>query len=267
MTNDTATPVLFIHGLWIHSAAWQPWLDLYTTAGYHPIVAPWPGDASTAAATRLNGAAVAGAGIAEITNAYAAVASRLDTKPIVIGHSFGGLVAQKLLAQGLASAAIAIDPGPMKGVTKLPLAQIRSAIPVISKKRNRTGSVMLTQRQFRYRFGNAVSRHESADLYRKYAIPGPGLPLFEATGAKKDAHSPTIVDTRVRDRGPLLITGGELDHVVPEVVTREAFSLYDGSGAQTDYKVFAGRGHSLPFDSGWHEVADYTLAWLKASSR
>lgn len=266
MTDSIRTPVLFIHGLWLHSDAWKPWADLFTEAGYDAIVTDWPGDAASVGVARANPASVAGVGIQAVTDAAARVAAGLSQKPIVVGHSFGGLVAQKLLAQGLASRAIAIDPGPMKGVTKLPIAQIRSAFPVVSKKKNRGGAVMLSERQFRYGFGNALGRSESRALYERFAIPGPGLPLFEATGAKKDPHSPTSVDTRVKDRGPLLIIGGGRDHTVPETVTREAFGLYAGSGAKTEYKVFEDRGHSLVVDSGWKDVADFSLSWLQKTA-
>jgi alpha-beta hydrolase superfamily lysophospholipase len=120
----------------------------------------------------------------------------------------------------------------------------------------------LTERQFRYSFANAVPKDEARELFQSWAIPGPGRPLFEATSAKKDPHSPAAVDTSASDRGPLLITGGGRDHQVPEAVTRQAYELYRGSTAVTDYKVFPDRGHSLVFDSGWREIADYTLDWL-----
>jgi pimeloyl-ACP methyl ester carboxylesterase len=180
----------------------------------------------------------------------------------VIGHSFGGLVAQKLLAGGMAAAAIAINPGQVKGVKPLPLAQIRSGLPVLSKPGNKKRAVALTKKQFRYGFGNALAESESGQLFDKYAIPGPGRPLFEASAANFKKASPAAVDTRKRDRGPLLITGGGKDHTVPEVVARAAYELYAGSGAVTDYHAFPDRGHSLVLDHGWREIADYTLAWL-----
>jgi hypothetical protein len=133
---------------------------------------------------------------------------------------------------------------------------------VLRKKSNRENAVTLTERQFRYSFANAVSKDEANELYRRWSIPGPGKPLFEATSAKKDPNSPAAVDTATSERGPLLITGGGKDHQVPEVVTRLAYQLYAHSGAVTDYHVFPDRGHSLVFDSGWREVADYTLSWL-----
>ncbi len=255
-------PVVFIHGLWIHSDAWQPWVELYRSAGYDPMAPGWPGDGPSADDTRENPAAVANKGIDDITRGYLGVTSALPFRPVVIGHSFGGLIAQKLLAQGAAAAAIAIDPGQIKGVKPLPLTQIRAGFPVLSKPGNKKRAVTLTRKQFRYGFGNELTETESGELFDRYAIPGPGRPLFEASAANFKKSSPAAVDTRKPDRGPLLITGGGKDHTVPEVVARAAYQLYSGSGAVTDYHAFPGRGHSLVLDHGWREVADYTLAWL-----
>ena len=206
--------------------------------------------------------AVAGQGIDDITSSYRDVIRGLPAKPIVIGHSFGGLIAQKLLSEGVAAAAIAIDPGQIKGVRPLPLAQIRSGFPVLSKPGNRKRAVALTREQFRYSFGNAITERESAELFDKWTIPGPGKPLFEASAANFRKSSPAAVDTRKRDRGPLLIVGGGKDHTVPEVVARAAYKLYSGSGAVTEYHAFPDRGHSLVLDHGWREVADFSLSWL-----
>lgn len=257
-------PVVFVHGLWIHSAAWQRWLDLYRSAGYAPIAPGWPGDAATVQQTRGNSAAVANKGIDDITDGYAQIIDGLAAKPIVVGHSFGGLIAQKLLAAGVAAAAIAIDPGQIKGVKPLPFAQIRSGLPVLSRPGNKAKAVTLTKSQFRYGFGNAVSEEESDELFDAWTIPGPGKPLFEASAANFTKASPAAVDTRKRDRGPLLIIGGGKDHTVPEVVAKAAHTLYAGSGAVTDYRAFPDRGHSLVLDHGWREIADYTLTWLNA---
>jgi pimeloyl-ACP methyl ester carboxylesterase len=260
--NAPSVPVVFIHGLWIHSAAWQPWINLYRSAGYDPTAPGWPGDSDTVELTRKNAAAVAGKGLDDITNGYLDVIRDLPAKPIVIGHSFGGLIAQKLLSGGVAAAAIAIDPGQIKGVKPLPFAQIRSGLPVLSRPGNSKRAVALTRKQFRYGFGNALSASESSDLFDRWAIPGPGKPLFEASAANFKKSSPAAVDTRRRDRGPLLIIAGGEDHTVPEVVAHAAYNLYSGSGAVTDYHVFADRGHSLVLDHGWREVADLTLSWL-----
>jgi pimeloyl-ACP methyl ester carboxylesterase len=255
-------PVVFIHGLWIHSDAWQPWVELYRSAGYDAMAPGWPGDSDSADDTRKKPAAVANKGIDDITSGYLDDISALPARPVVIGHSFGGLIAQKLLAEGMAAAAIAISPGQIKGVRPLPFAQIRSGFPVLSKPGNKKRAVTLTRKQFRYGFGNALPEAESGELFDRYAIPGPGKPLFEASAANFKKSSPAAVDTRKKDRGPLLITGGGKDHTVPEVVARAAYKLYSGSGAVTDYHAFPDRGHSLVLDHGWREIAAYTLSWL-----
>jgi len=260
--STSRTPVVFIHGLWVHSTSWKPWVDLFTDAGYAPIAPGWPGDSPTAELTRANPDAVADRGIAEITQHYADLIADLPSKPIVIGHSFGGLIAQKLLADGHASAAIAIDPGQIKGVKALALAQIRTGLPVLKKSSNKERAVSLTKRQFAYSFGNTLPASESDALFDWWAIPGPGRVLFEGTSANRDDASPAAVDTSKGDRGPLLFIAGGKDHTTPQKVVVGAHALYAGSPAVTDLKVFPDRGHSLVFDHGWREIADQALTWL-----
>lgn len=260
---STPTPVLLIHGLWIHSTSWQNWMEVYQQAGYRPMAPGWPGDGDTVAATRQNAVAVANQGLEQITESYRRVIDSIDAAPVVVGHSFGGLIAQKLLADRYARAAVAIDPGQIKGVKTVPLAQIRSGLPVLANPGNKKKAVSLTSRQFRYAFGNAVPQAESDELFNRFAIPGPGRPLFEASTANFSKSSPAAVNTKRSDRGPLLIIGGGQDHTVPEVVAKAAYKLYAGSNATTDYQSFPDRGHSLVFDHGWREIADHTLAWLE----
>lgn len=256
-------PVVFIHGLWIHSDSWQNWADLYRAAGYEPIVPNWPGDSFDVEQTRQHPNALANKGIDDIVHHYEEVIEGLSAKPVVVGHSFGGLIAQRLLGDGRAAGAVAIDPGQIKGVKPLPFAQIRSAFPVLSNPRNKKKSVSLTKKQFRYSFGNTLTETESDELFAKWTIPGPGRPLFEASTANFKKKSPAAVDTRRADRGPLLIIAGGRDHTVPEVVAKAAYKLYAGSGATTDFHAFPDRGHSLVFDHGWQEVAKVTLSWLE----
>jgi pimeloyl-ACP methyl ester carboxylesterase len=261
-----STPVVFIHGLWIHPTAWQPWQALFSEAGYETSAPGWPGDKATVAETRNNLAGLAGVGIEDITAAYRAHIATLPSKPIVIGHSFGGLIAQKLLAAGDAVAAIAIDPGQIKGVKPLPFAQIRSGLPVLKSPGNKKKAISLTAKQFRYGFGNAISESESNALHARWSIPGPGRPLFEASAANFKKVSPAGVDTKKSDRGPLLFIAGGQDHTVPEVVVKAAYGLYADSKAVTDLRVFPDRGHSLVLDSGWRAVADASLEWLASQS-
>jgi alpha-beta hydrolase superfamily lysophospholipase len=257
------TPVVFVHGLWLHATSWQPWMDLFSEAGYAPVAPGWPGEPETVEAARATPESVAGYGINDVVEHYAAVIGGLHTKPVVIGHSFGGLIAQRLLAQEVAAAAVAIDAAPIKGVLVLPPSALRVASVALRNPLNRGKSVSLTEKQFRYGFGSAISAMESTELYRKWAIPSPGKPLFEAAAANFFPHSPAKVDTATSARGPLLLIAGGSDHAVPASVTRQTRKLYRKSTAVTDYQEFTGKGHSLAVDSGWREVAAASLAWVK----
>jgi pimeloyl-ACP methyl ester carboxylesterase len=260
--SDPRTPLVLIHGLWLHAGSWQPWIDLAEEHGYAPLAPGWPGEAGTVAEARRHPEAVAGLGIDDVTEHYAGIVRSLDRPPVLIGHSFGGLIAQKLLGVGLGRAAVAIDPAQIKGVKALPPAQLRAGFPVLGNPANRRRAVSLTAAQFRYGFGNALEETESDDLYERLTIPSPGRPLFEAAFANFARRSPAAVATGNADRGPLLLISGQADHTVPDVVTRSAYKLYGDSSAVTELKQFPDRGHSLVVDHGWRTVAEYVLRWL-----
>ena len=256
------TPVVFIHGLWLHASSWTPWVDLFTEAGYAPVAPGWPGDPVTVELARANPDSIAGHGIEEVTEHYAGLIKQLPTPPVIIGHSFGGMIAEKLLGEDLGAAAVAIDAAQIKGVLPLPLSALRSTLPVFKNPANAHRAVSLTAEQFRYSFGNAVPAEESDALYERWAIPAPGKPLFEAASANFSPHSPAKVDTANSGRGPLLLVMGGRDHTVPEAITKSTLKQYRGSDAVTELTEFPDRGHSLTIDSGWRAVADECLSWL-----
>lgn len=256
-------PIVFVHGLWLHTDSWHVWVERFRAVGYAPVAPGWPGTSPTVEETRVHPDRVAGKGIDDVVEHYAQIIRGLEETPIVIGHSFGGLVVQRLLGQGLAVAAVAIDAAPIKGVIYVPLSALRVASVALKNPANWNRAVSLTPEQFRYGFGNALPAEESADLYHRWNVPSPGRPLFEAALANLSPRSPAHVDTRNGNRGPLLLIAGGQDRTVPAVITKSTYKLYRKSPAVTDYKEFADRGHSLTIDNGWHEVADTILSWLK----
>jgi pimeloyl-ACP methyl ester carboxylesterase len=255
-------PAIFVHGLWLHASSWNPWLDLFQAAGYAPTAPGWPGDLDTVEESRLKPGQVAGKGIDDVVDHYARIIKALDARPVVIGHSFGGLIAQRLLGQNLVAAAVAIDAAPIKGVVNLPVSALKVASIALRKPANRNLAISLTADQFRYGFGNALPEQESAELYDRWTVPSPGKPLFEAALASFTPRSPAKVNTGNKTRGPLLLTAGGNDHTVPAAITTSTRKLYHKSPAITDFIEFPDRGHSLTIDHGWHEIAQAALDWL-----
>jgi pimeloyl-ACP methyl ester carboxylesterase len=261
--SDPRTPVVFIHGLWLHATSWRPWMDLFAAHGYEPVAPGWPGEATTVEECRATPEAAADHGIDDVAEHFAGIIATLPAKPVLIGHSFGGLMVEKLMGRGLGAAGVAIDPAQIKGVLPLPLSQLRSTLPVLGNPANLHRAVMLTKKEFKYGFGNELTDEESDELWDTWVIPSPARPLFQAAAANVNPRAQSKVDTANDTRGPLLFISGLADHTVPDVVTRSAFKQYRNSTAITELQQFEGRGHSLTVDHGWSEVADSVLGWLK----
>ena len=259
-TTDTKT-IVFIHGLWMHRTSWQAWEDFFQQKGYTTHSLTWPGDSDTVAASRANPTPIANRGVKEIADYLQKQIEALPEKPIAIGHSFGGLLTQILLGRGVVAAGIAIDPAPIKGVWQLPFSALRASFPVLGNPFNINKAISLTYDQFRYGFANALPEKEARELYEKWPIPAPGRPLFQA-GFATFVGNETKVDTENTTRGPLLITGGENDHIAPPIFGQASLAKYNKS-VVSEFKLFAGRGHSLVLDHGWQEVAQYSYDWLK----
>lgn len=260
--SSRSNPVLFLHGLWLHATSWSAWQEFFEDDGYETAAPGWPGDQETVELARANPDSVADQGIDDVVSHYASIISSMARPPILAGHSFGGMMAEKLLGMGVGAGAVAIGAAQIKGDLPLPLSSLRSALPVFKNPANKHRSVMLTAREFHYSFGNALSEEESDALYDRWVVPSPGKPLFEAAAANFSPHSPAKVDTANETRGPLLLIMGGKDHTVPEAITKSTAKQYRHSSAVTDVLEFKDRGHSLVIDAGWREVADACLTWL-----
>ncbi|PXW25162.1 UNVERIFIED_CONTAM: alpha-beta hydrolase superfamily lysophospholipase [Williamsia faeni] len=261
---ENKSHVVFIHGLWLHSTSWQQWADLYAARGYVSYTPGWPGDAPTVQETRDHPESVADVGIQEVFEHYAQFIDDLEAPAVLIGHSFGGMLVEKLLGENHGIGGIAIDAAQIKGVLPLPLSSLHATLPVFKNPANKHRAVSLTADEFHYAFGNAVSREQSDLLYEQWTIPAPGRPLFEAAAANFSLHSPAKVNTENNARGPLLLIMGGRDRTVPEAITKSTLKQYKHSTAVTDLVEFADRGHSLTIDSGWREIAESCLSWLDA---
>jgi len=256
-------PTVFIHGLWLLAGSWDPWRSRFEEKGYTTLAPGWPDDPETVEEARAHPEAFAGRSVGQVTDHYAEVIAELTRKPVVVGHSFGGLIAQKLAGLGLVAGAVAIDAAPFRGVLPLPFSALKASSPVLRSPGNRNKAVPLTFDQFRYAFANAVPEAEARSLYDTYAVPAPGRPLFQAAFANLDPRTEASVVVDNHDRGPLLVISGERDHTVPTSMSRAAYKRHHRSSAPSEFVEMPGRGHSLTIDSGWTEVADAALAFFE----
>src|SRR6202790_5673208 len=216
-------PVVLVHGLWLLPSSWDRWAALFEEAGYTPLTPRWPDDPDTVAEANANPEAFAGKTIGQVADHFSSVIEQLDRKPAVIGHSFGGLLAQIIAGRGLAAASVAIDAAPFRGVLPLPISSLKSAKPVLGNPLNRHRAVPLTYDQFRYAFANAVEEDEAKALYEEFAVPAPGAPLFQAATANLNPWTEAKVDTENPERGPLLLISGETDNTVPWAIVNASF--------------------------------------------
>jgi non-heme chloroperoxidase len=257
------TPVVFIHGLWLLPSSWDRWAGVFAEAGYAPLTPGWPDDPATVAEAKEHPEAFAHKTVGQVADHYAEVIGRLEKRPAVIGHSFGGLLTQIMAGRGLAKVSVAIDPAPFRGVLPLPVSALRSASPVLHNPANRNRAVPLTYDQFRYGFANAVSEDEAKQLYDAFAVPASGAPLFQAATANFNPWTEAKVNSKNPKRGPLLIISGEKDHVVPWAIANASFKKQKRNESPTEIVEIPNRGHALTIDSGWREVADTALAFVQ----
>ena len=257
------TPVVFIHGLWLLPSSWDRWAQLFEEAGYAAVTPSWPDDPETVEEARANPEVFAKKTLGQIADHTAELIGKLTKKPAVMGHSTGGLLAQMIADRGLSAATVAIDPGPFRGVLPLPVSALRSAGPVLANPLNRGRAVTLTLDQFKYGWANALSADEAEELYETYHVAAPGVALMQMANANVNPRTEARVDPKNPARGPLLIIDGENDHTVPWAIANASYKRQRRNEAVTEIAKIPNRGHSLTIDSGWREVADTALAFVK----
>ena len=262
--NDSGlAPVVFVHGLWLLPSSWDRWAAVYEEAGYTALTPSWPDDPDTVEEANAHPEVFAGKTVGQVANHYADVIGQLDKKPAVIGHSFGGLLAQMLAGRGLSAATVAIDAATFRGVLQLPISALKSARPVIGNPANYHRAVPLTYEQFRFAFANAVSDGEAKELYETFAVPASGAPLFQVATENVNPWTEVKVDTKNPERGPLLLISGEKDNTAPHSMAEGTYNKQKRNEGVTESVEMPNRGHALVIDSGWREVADTALVFIR----
>ena len=263
VNRTSRVPVVFIHGLWLLPSSWDRWAAVFEENGYAPITPGWPDDPETVDEAKAHPEVFANKTVGQVADHYEAVIRLLHEKPAVIGHSFGGLLAQMVAGRGLSAATVAIDAAPFRGVLPLPITALKSAAPVLGHPANRHRAVPLTFDQFRYAFANAVTEEEAKELHATYAVPGSGVPLFQAATANLNPWTEVKVNSKNPDRGPLLIHDGELDHTVPWAIANASYKKQRRNPGVTEIAEVEGRGHSLVIDHGWRDVAQLSREFVQ----
>jgi pimeloyl-ACP methyl ester carboxylesterase len=259
----TATPVVFIHGLWLLPSSWDAWATLFEEAGYVALTPDWPDDPRTVEGARAEPEVLAKKTLKQVADHTTEVVEALDRKPALIGHSTGGLLAQMLAGRGLSAVTVAIDPGIFRGVLPLPGSVLKGVGPFLVNPRTRGRAITLTFDQFKYGWANALDEDEAKRLYDTFHVAGSGVSLVQMGNANLNPWTEAKVDTKNPDRGPLLIIDGEKDHTVPWAIANAAYKRQSHNPGVTEIVKMENRGHSLTIDHGWREVAETALAFVR----
>jgi pimeloyl-ACP methyl ester carboxylesterase len=259
-------PVVFVHGLWLLSSSWDRWRTLFEENGYAGVAPGWPDDPDSVEEARKDPQVFARKMVKQVTDHYLEAIAALERKPAVVGHSFGGLIAQRIAGVGASAVTVAIDPAPFRGVLPLPISSLKSAAPVLSNPANLGRAVSLTFEQFSFGWANALPEEEARALYEEFHVPASGVPLFQAATANLNPFTEVKVDTRNPERGPLLIISGEKDNTVPWAIANASYKQQAKNLSATEIVEMPDRGHALTIDHGWQDVAQKALEFVKRHS-
>jgi non-heme chloroperoxidase len=259
----TTPPIVLFHGLWMTPSSWDTWAQRFREKGHEVITPAWPGIGDrTPAQVRRDPSALEGVGLAEIIPHYEQLIGALPEKPIIMGHSFGGIITQVLADRGLGVAAVGVEPGNTAGVTTLPWSTLRTGLPILSNPFRRNKANPISKAHFHYTFGNDLSRAESDAEWEQSAINSYNRVFFDGVLALPDEKNGiTHVDYKKPGRAPLLLISGGIDHVAPPAIQKALLKRYSAGPSLVERKEFPGRSHRIVSQKGWEEVADYALEW------
>src|SRR5881398_389368 len=255
--------LMLIHGAWLSARSWETYADYFGKKVYDVSAPEWPRKHGDVEEMRETAADSEGLGVKEIVDHYEGLIRELDSPPVLIGHSYGGLFVELLLDRGLGRAGVAMSPAPPKGILKLPFSTLKAGAPALAHPSKRHGIVTLTPDEFTYGFVNTFAPDDAAAAYERYAVPETGQIFYEAGFANFHLHPPTEVHFKNGKRAPLLIVGLDQDHTVPASLSRAQYEKYESSPARTDFVEFDGRPHLAMTGEGWEEVAGGIDAWLQ----
>jgi len=267
MSESSAETVVLIHGLWMTPRSWEKWVERFEAQGHKALAPSWPGLEKEVEAIREDPSPLLGLGVKEITDHYEQIIRGLDRPPIIVGHSFGGLITQLLLDRGLGGTGVAIGTAPVKGVLALPPSTLRAGWPALRNPFGVNALTPLSLEQFRYRFTNTYGEAETKEVYDRYYIPGAARPLFQAAYANFNPDTVTKVHKHNDERAPLLLIAGHQDHISPPAVNKATRKIYKGSKSATEMKEYAGKTHWMAGQPGWEEIADHALEWALAHNK
>ena len=255
-------PIMFVHGAWLSARSWDNFSEFFQARGYETSAPEWPRKQGDVEELRESADEIEGLGLTEIVDHYEGEVQSLGEAPILIGHSFGGLIVELLLDRGLGRAGVAMSPAPPKGILVLPFSSLKAASPALAHPSRWHGVVPLTLEEFTYGFVNTFTPEAAAEAYERYAVPETGQIFYEAGFANFHLHPSTEVHFKSRERAPLLIVGADKDNTVPASLAKKQFDKYEKSEAQTDYVEFDGRPHLMMAADGWEEIARKIEGWI-----
>ncbi|MBL7780438.1 MAG: alpha/beta hydrolase [Saprospiraceae bacterium] len=253
---SSSKTIVLVHGLFVNPASWTPWKTWFESKGYTVYTPANPGHEGTPSDLRTNPAP--GLGKINFEQVVRHLASFIDTlpeKPILIGHSLGGLLVQKLLSMDKGVAGVLVDGAAPLGIITGKWSFWKASFPVINYFKG-DSLFIASKAWFHYAFGNTVSREESDKIYDRIVVPE-SRNIARSTlksFAKIDFTKPHV---------PLLFIAGEKDNIIPADLNTRNYKAYKDPNSVRNFRLFEGRSHNIIGEKGWEEVAGFAFDWIQ----